>query len=110
MDGTLQFSTLRHPSSAFVALLYLIMGMADLGFSLLAFRLGVQEGNPLLAWMARHGLFLPMKVGLTLLATVLIAVVYERPRARAICWASVGLMVLVNCYHVIALTVQLRAR
>jgi len=108
MDGTGRPTLLDHVSGTFVGLLYLIFGMADLGCSLLAFRLGVPEGNPVLAWMAARGLFVPAKVVLTLLATVLIGLVYRRPRARPICWASVVLMVLVDSYHVVALTGLLR--
>lgn len=109
MDSTASLRSLQRPSGAFIALLYLIFGLADLGFSLLAFRLGVQEGNPALAWMAQHGLFVPAKLFLTALATTLIAVLYERARARPICWASVGLMLLVDGYHVAALMARLRA-
>ncbi len=110
MDATLRLSSLRRPSGVFVALLYLILGLADLGFSLLAFRLGVPEGNPLLAWMARHGLFIPAKLLLTAVAAVLIGVVYERRRARPVCWASIVLMLLVDAYHILALTGSLRGR
>jgi hypothetical protein len=97
------------PSAVFVALLYLILGVADLGFSLLAFQLGVAEGNPLLAWMEARGLFLPAKLALTGLAAGLIAVLYSRNRARGLCWALIALMVVVNVYHVTQLSAQLPA-
>lgn len=99
--------SVARPSAVFVALLYLILGVADLGFSLLAFRLGVAEGNPLLAWMEARGLFIPAKLALTGVATGLIAVLYSRDRARALCWALIALMVVVNAYHVVELSARL---
>ena len=100
---------LAKPSAVFVALLYLVLGVADLGFSLIAFRLGVAEGNPLLAWMEARGLFLPAKLALTGLATGLIAVLYSRNRAQALCWAAIAVMVVVNAYHIIALSARVSA-
>jgi hypothetical protein len=58
--------------------------------------------------MATHGAFIPAKLLLTLLASTLIAVLYARRRARPICWASLLLMLLVDAYHVVALTARLR--
>jgi hypothetical protein len=98
---------LAKPSAVFVALIYLVLGLADLGFSLLAFQLGVLEGNPLLAWMSRHGLFVPAKLALTGLATALIALLYSRNRARGLCWGAILVMMTVDVYHVVALSARL---
>jgi len=98
---------LAKPSAELVALTYLLFSLADLGFSLLAFRLGVVEGNPILAWMDGHGLFIPAKLALTGVATVLIAVLYSRNRARALCWGVVLVMVVVDAYHIIELSARL---
>jgi len=102
-------ATLAKPSAVFVALVYLILGLADLGFSRLAFALGVGEGNPFLAWMQAHGIFVPAKLALTGVAATLIAVLYSRKRARLLCWAVVLVMVMVDAYHVIELTARLSA-
>ena len=97
------------PSAVFVALLYLVLGLADLIFSLLAFRLGVLEGNPFLAWMEIHGVFVPAKLLLTGLAAFLLAALYSRNRARALCWGVILAMAAVDAYHVVALMVRLPA-
>lgn len=107
METTAKPMTVAKQSAVFVALLYLILGIADLGFSLIAFRLGVAEGNPLLAWMEARGLFIPAKLALTGVATGLIAALYSRARARALCWALIMVMVAVNAYHVIELSARL---
>ncbi len=99
--------SLPRPDGLFVAILYLLLGAADLVLSLAAFRLGVAEGNPVLAFMAARGLFVPAKVALTLLAAGLIVVVYRSPRARLLCWAGVALMALVDGYHTVGLMVEL---
>ncbi len=100
------FAKAPKPSAAFVALTYLVLGLADLGFSLLAFRLGVAEANPLLAWMAARGLFVPAKLVLTGVAAALIAVLYPRNRVRPVCWMAVALMAVVDAYHLIGLSAQ----
>jgi len=100
------FAKAPRPNAAFVALLYLMLGLADLGFSLLAFRLGVVEANPLLAWMETRGLFIPAKLVLTGVAAALIAVLYSRNRVRPVCWVAVALMAVVDAYHVLGLSAQ----
>jgi hypothetical protein len=107
MKGALFSANLPRPDGLFAAMLYLILGAADLVLSLAAFHLGVAEGNPVLAFMARRGLFVPAKVALTVLAAGLIAVVYRNPRARPLCWAGVALMAVVDAYHVVGLMVEL---
>lgn len=110
MRGALLATNLARRGGLLAAVLYLALGMVDLALSRAAFHLGVAEGNPVLAFMARHGLFVVTKVGLTVLAAVLIAIVYQSPRARLVCWAGVALMALVDAYHVIGLVAELPLR
>jgi hypothetical protein len=42
-------------------------------------------------------------------ATGLIAALYSRERARALCWALIMVMVAVNVYHVVELSARLPA-
>jgi hypothetical protein len=107
MKGAFLATNLPRPDGLLVAILYLVLGTTDLVLSLAAFHLGVAEGNPVLAFMARRGLFIPAKVALTVLAAGLIAVVYRNPRARLLCWGGVALMALVDAYHIIGLMVEL---
>jgi hypothetical protein len=110
MKGSLLATNQLRRGGLLAAMLYLALGMADLALSRAAFHLGVAEGNPMLAFMARHGLFVPAKVALTVLAAVLMVIVYRSPRARLVCWAGVALMALVDAYHVIGLVVELPLR
>ena len=48
----------------FAALLYVVFGVVDLTCSLMAFHLGFHELNPLLAWLARSGFFIPAKIAM----------------------------------------------
>jgi hypothetical protein len=75
-----------------------------MGLSSVAFVLGVREANPLLAWLAAHGLFVPAKLIFTGLIAALMAWVYAHRRARPIIWAAVLLMGAVDVYHIWGLT------
>ncbi len=86
-------------SGAVVALLYAAFSLTDLLLTRAAFSLGVGEANPLLAWLDGHGLFVPAKVALTLVAALLIGFLYSRGRARGIAWSALLLMVSVVGYH-----------
>jgi hypothetical protein len=90
--------------SWFPASLYLLFGLADLFFSLMAFRFGVAEGNPFMAWLVMHGLFVPGKLLLSFLVTGLMVVVYSAARRwRWTVWSGVVLMGCVVAYHLWAL-------
>ena len=94
----------RPHRAAFAASLYLIFGIADLLFSLVAFSYGIPEGNPVMAWFLDAGLFLPAKIGLSLLVAVLMLVVYGRAeRWRWVAWGGVGVMGAVVGFHLLAL-------
>lgn len=90
-------------SGAFVALLYVSLGLADLLCSLAAFSLGFGEANPVLAWLGRHGMFVPGKIALTILVAGLISLLYNRRPARVVAWSGVLAMVAVNAYHFVHL-------
>jgi len=91
-------------SGPFVAALYTVFSSVDLLLSAAASALGIPEGNPLLASLARDGLFVPGKVLLTLIAAVLIVALYSRARARHVAWSGVVVMASVDIYHVWALS------
>lgn len=92
-------SRIRNASGVSVAVVYLALSLLDMLLSLAAFGLGVAEANPVLAWCAARGLFVPVKAMLTALAAVLIAVVYRRGRAYLVAWSSALLMAGVVAYH-----------
>jgi hypothetical protein len=90
--------------AAFPISLYVTLSGADLVFSLIAFSLGIAEGNPFMAWLLKHGLFLPGKIGVTLLVAGLMLVVYVRARrGRSVVWAGVWVMASVVALHLWAL-------
>src|SRR5574340_285767 len=103
MKSTAFALSLGKVSGGFVAAAYTAFGLADLWFSLTAFRLGIAEGNPFLALMGQHGLFVPAKLALTGIAAVLIWVLYRRSRVQLICWAALLTMAAVDAYHVVNL-------
>ncbi|MES2461709.1 MAG: DUF5658 family protein [Armatimonadota bacterium] len=91
-------------ASWFPAALYFLFGMADLFFSLMAFQFGVAEGNPFMAWLVTHGLFVPGKILLSFVVTGLMVVVYSATkRFRWTVWSGVTLMAGVVAYHMWAL-------
>jgi hypothetical protein len=86
-------------SGPFVAVLYTVFSLTDLLLSAAASALGIPEGNPLLASLARDGLFVPAKLLLTLIAAVLIVALYSRGRVRPVAWSGVVIMASVDIYH-----------
>ena len=86
-------------SGAFVALLYAAFSLTDLLLTKAAFSLGVGEANPMLSWLAGHGLFVPAKVALTVVAASLIGFLYSQGRARGVAWSALLLMMSVVGYH-----------
>jgi hypothetical protein len=94
----------RPHRAAFPVALYLVFAAADLVFSLFAFSHGVAEGNPAMAWLLGHGLFIPGKILLSLAVAALMMVVYTASRRWwwAV-WGAVTLMGVVVVYHVWAL-------
>jgi hypothetical protein len=107
MNRTALVLILGKVSGGFVAAMYAAFGLADLWFSLVAFRLGVAEGNPFLALMRQEGLFVPVKLALTGIAALLIGVLYGRSRAQIVCWGALLMMATVDAYHVVNLTGRL---
>ncbi len=90
-----------------VALAYAAFSVADMVFSLRAFTLGVGEANPLMAGLASNDLFVPGKLALTAVVAVLLASVYPRGVSKPVAWGVLGLMALVNVYHVWGLSAVL---
>ena len=99
----------RRLSGTFIALLYFAFGLTDLILSQAAFAVGIPEGNPVLAWMMSHGLFIPAKIGLTAIVSLLIRALYPLTRIRPLAYSAVLLMALVDAYHVWALNALLAA-
>ena len=104
MSDLLYSSLSKKASGTFVAAVYLLLGLADLLLSLAAFRLGIVEGNPFLAHFLSRGLFIPAKLTLTVLVTLLIVKLYTHRYTRPLCWAALLLMALVDAYHVLGIT------
>ncbi len=78
---------------------YVILSLADMAMSSIAFVFGIPEVNPLLAWLAEHGLFIPGKILLTVVVGGLLAWLYPRKCGKAVGWAALMTMVGVNLYH-----------
>lgn len=95
---------LESASGVFVALLFTAFSLADMFLSLAAFQLGVAEANPVLRHMAALGVFVPAKLAFTLVAGAIMAHLYPRRHAQALCWLAVVVMAWVNVYHVAGLT------
>jgi hypothetical protein len=86
-------------SGAFVAVGYVIFSLGDMTLSSIAFVIGVPEANPVLAALADWGLFVPVKVGLTVVVAGLIGWLYPRGQCRGVAWLAVLAMAGVNLYH-----------
>lgn len=90
--------------AAFPVSLYLIFAAADLFFSLVAFSYGVAEGNPVMAWLLRQGLFVPGKVLLSLVVAAIMTVVYSASRRwHWAVWGGVAMTGAVVAYHLWAI-------
>ena len=94
-------------SGGFVASLYVAFGLTDLVLSLAAFTFGVREGNPVLAWLGQHGLFVPAKLLFTGVAAGMIAALYSRVQVRLLAYSAVAIMAAVDIYHIHALSALL---
>ena len=102
--GLLQFFKLKVP---YALVLYALLGMLDLGFSRMAFSVGVAEGNPVLQAALDYGLFEVNRVILTL--TVLLMGIFlwkHRIVKRVMFVANVG-MFLLALLHVYGLRLYL---
>lgn len=87
-----------------VACLYLLLGTWDLFFSLIAFSHGVPEGNPLLAYLLAHNLFVVAKASITVFISLIIVYTYDRSKAAAyVSWISVVIMLWIDVVHVLSL-------
>ena len=96
---------------AFPAALYLLFAALDLLFSLVAFSLGIMEGNPFMAWLLQHGLFVSGKIALSLAMAVLMLVIHAQSRRwRWVVWGGVGMMGSVVAFHLWALPLILPVR
>jgi hypothetical protein len=86
--------------------IYFVCGLSDGALSILAFSTGATEVNPFMAWALGQGWFVPAKVAVTFLVTLLMLVLRRQPRAgfavrggaliqMAVClWQLVGLTLL----------------
>ncbi|MCS6859012.1 MAG: DUF5658 family protein [Abditibacteriales bacterium] len=90
-----------------MALLFFILSAFDWFFSLLAFEVGVREGNPFLAWCQQNSLFTPAKWALTIVATCLILSLYRYRSGRIVAYCGVLLMALMTGYHIVGLQAYL---
>lgn len=94
----------RPHRAAFPAALYLVLAAADLFFSLVAFSHGVPEGNPFMAWLLVRGMFVPGKIGVSLLVAALMVIVHGGAgRWRGVVWGGVALMGVTVAFHLWAL-------
>jgi hypothetical protein len=92
---------IRRPG-AFVpkpVLIYAGLGMLDLFFTLLAFHMGFQEGNPVLAWYQHQGLFEFAKVGSTIIVILLGFFLWNVKLVRRILYSADVLMFGVLIWH-----------
>jgi hypothetical protein len=89
--------------ASLAALVYVVFGLSDMSFSLLAFQLGFRELNPVLAWAVRGGFFIPGKAAMTVGIGILIAVLYSNRVARVAAWSGIVVMTIVTVYHLAGL-------
>jgi hypothetical protein len=88
-------------------ILYAVLSVLDFGFTLIAFKLGFQEGNPILAWYAQQGLFEVAKIG-TIVTVVLIGfLLWELRIVRGILKVANFLMIGVVGFHLVNLVTLL---
>jgi hypothetical protein len=85
--------------------LYALLGMLDLAFSMLAFSIGVKEGNPVLQAAWEVGLFETNKIILTLTVLGVGLMLWKYPMVKRILFvANVGMFFL-TLVHVYGLLV-----
>jgi hypothetical protein len=78
---------------------YALLSVLDYGFTIMAFRLGYEEGNPLLAWYQKQGLFAFAKVGSILAISILGTLFWKHRVVRGVLYAANVLMFSVFAYH-----------
>ena len=81
-------------------ILYAVLGILDFGMTLMAFKLGFQEGNPILNWYAANGLFEVAKVGMTIAVVVIAFLLWDFKIVKGIVYAANVLMLGVVAFHV----------
>ena len=84
--------------------LYVVLGMADFGFTLVAFQLGAIEANPFLNHYKQQGLFEFFKISLTLLILCIAYKLRERPLVANVMAFANAFMVSLVVYHITSLT------
>jgi hypothetical protein len=94
-------------SGHFVAALYVVLGCTDLFCSLIAFKLGLPELNPVIRWLLARDLFVAGKLALTVLAGALIILLYPSRSGRVVSLSGVLLMGAVTAYHLVGLEMML---
>jgi hypothetical protein len=86
---------------------YAVLGILDFGMTLMAFKLGFQEGNPILNWYAANGLFEVAKIGMTLSVVFIAFLLWEVRVVRGVVYAANVMMLLVVAFHVANLAAAL---
>ena len=95
----------RSGGGVLLASAYFLLGLGDMALSSTAFRIGVPEANPAMAWLAANGLFEPSKLLLTAAIAALIVRVHGTDAGRGAAWFAVAIMSGVAAYHVWGLRV-----
>lgn len=95
-------NVLAAPRSAFVpeaVTVYATLGLLDMGFSLMAFQVGIREGNPVLGWLQGIGLFELGKLFLTGGVVVLGYYLWRLAIVRVAVHAGNAMMLAVLAFH-----------
>lgn len=95
-------SAFAAPRSAIVpeaVTVYAMLGLLDMGFTLMAFQIGVREGNPIMSWLQGIGLFETGKLALTTGVVFLGYYLWKLPIVRIALHAGNALMLAVVAFH-----------
>lgn len=84
--------------------MYVFLGMADLGFTLVAFQLGAREANPFLNHVQQDGLFEFFKISLTLLVLCIAYKLRHRDAIVNIMGLANAFMCSLVVYHISSLS------
>lgn len=84
--------------------LYVFLGLADLGFTLVAFQLGAKEANPFLSVAQQDGLFEFYKISLTLLILCIAYRLRKRTVIENIMAFANAFMCSLIVYHIASLS------
>jgi hypothetical protein len=79
--------------------LYGVLGLLDYALTLMAFRAGLGEANPVLAWFANHGLFEFAKLSMTLLVVAIAFHLRHKQRAKFVMAVANAAMFSLLVYH-----------